>query len=88
MPTGFPFFSVITATRNAGATLPRLLESLASQTCRDFELIIQDGASTDDTLAIVEAWRERLPALSPASGPDMGVSDAWNRALPRIRGQW
>ena len=83
-----PFFTIITATRNAAATLPRLLESLASQSCRDFELIIQDGASTDDTVAVAEAWRDRLPALSLVSEPDDGIYDAWNRALPRMRGQW
>ncbi|MDR2695779.1 MAG: glycosyltransferase [Deltaproteobacteria bacterium] len=85
---GFPFFTIITATRNSAATLPRLLESLATQTCRDFELIIQDGASTDGTVAVAEAWRERLPALSLASEPDTGIYDAWNKALPRIQGEW
>ena len=45
-----PFFTIITATYNTAATLPRLLDSLAEQTCRDFALIIQDGASTDDTV--------------------------------------
>jgi len=83
-----PFFTIITATRNAIATLPRLLESLASQACRDFELIIQDGASTDETAAVAESWRERLPVLSLVSEPDTGIYDAWNKALPRIRGQW
>ena len=88
LPDMSPFFTIITATRNAAATLPRLLESLAGQTCRVFELIIQDGASTDDTVAVAEAWRERLPALSLASEPDTGIYDAWNKALRRIRGQW
>jgi len=88
MPGAAPFFTIITATRNAAATLPRLLESLASQTCRDFELIIQDGASTDDTVAVAEVRRERLPALRIASEPDTGIADAWNKALPHIRGQW
>lgn len=83
-----PFFSIITATRNAAATLPRLLASLASQSYRDFEVIIQDGASTDNTVAVAEARRERLPALSLVSRPDNGICDAWNKALPRIRGQW
>jgi len=86
--SGFPFFTIITATRNAAAVLPRLLESLASQTCRNFELIIQDGASTDGTVTVAEAWRERLPALSITSEPDTGIYDAWNKVLPRIRGQW
>lgn len=83
-----PFFTIITATYNAASTLPRLLESLAAQTCRDFELVIQDGASTDDTVAVAESYRHRLPALSLVSEPDTGIYDAWNKALPRVRGEW
>lgn len=83
-----PFFSVITATYNAAATLPRLLDSLAAQSWREFELIIQDGASQDGTLAVIESYRERLPALSLLSEPDRGIYDAWNRALGRIKGRW
>ncbi|MDR3362760.1 MAG: glycosyltransferase [Desulfovibrio sp.] len=82
------FFTIITATRNAAATLPRLLDSLACQTCRDFELIIQDGASTDGTVGLAEAYRDRLPALSLDSAPDRGIYDAWNKALGRIQGEW
>ena len=58
-----PFFSVITSTYNAAATLPRLLDSLSAQTCRDFNWIVQDGASTDATMEIVEHYRPRLPAV-------------------------
>lgn len=80
-------FTIITATYNAAATLPRLLDSLAEQTCRDFELIIQDGASTDDTVAIAESYRDKLPSLSLVSEPDTGIYDAWNKALDRRAGQ-
>ena len=83
-----PFFSVITATHNAAGVLPGLLDSLAAQTCRDFELVLQDGASSDDTLAVLESYRERLPSLSSASEPDKGIYDAWNKALPRAGGGW
>ncbi len=83
-----PFFTIITATYNTAATLPRLLDSLAEQTCRDFELIIQDGASTDDTVAIAESYRDKLPSLSLVSEPDTGIYDAWNKALTRVRGEW
>ncbi len=83
-----PLFTIITAAYNAAATLPRLLDSLAGQTCRDFELIIQDGASKDDTVAVAESYRHKLPALSLASEPDTGIYDAWNRALSRLRGKW
>lgn len=82
------FFTIITATYNAAATLPRLLDSLAEQTCRDFELIIQDGASTDNTVAIAESYRDKLPSLSLVSEPDTGIYDAWNKAIKRTTGEW
>ena len=83
-----PFFSIVTATYNAGATLACLLDSLAAQSCRDFELVVQDGGSVDDTIAVLESYRSCLPALSLASGPDSGIYDAWNKALRVVRGQW
>lgn len=83
-----PFFTVVTATRDASLRLPRLLQSLEKQTCRDFELVIQDGVSRDATVAIAESYRDKLPFLSLASEPDAGIYDAWNKALPRVRGEW
>lgn len=82
------FLTIITATCNAADMLPRLLESLSIQTCRNFELIVQDGASRDDTVAVAESYRDRLPALSLASEPDTGLYDAWNKATARARGEW
>ena len=55
-----PTFTIITATYNAASTLPRLLQSLATQTCRDFTWVCQDGASTDNTLAIVAERKDRF----------------------------
>lgn len=83
-----PFFTIITATYNAAAVLPRLLDSLAGQSCRDFELIIQDGASNDGTVSIAENYRDKLPALILNSEPDKGIYEAWNRALEHVRGEW
>jgi len=83
-----PFFSLILATRNAGHVLPKCLESLAKQTYRDFEVVIQDGVSTDGTIQVAESFRDRLPTLSLAREPDTGIYDAWNRALDRAAGTW
>ena len=86
-----PFFTIITSTYNAAATLPRLLDSLASQTCRDFNWIIQDGASSDTTMQIVEQYRERLPEILADSSKDSGIYDAWNKAIDRWQdklGEW
>lgn len=82
-----PFFTIITATYNAASTLPRLLESLAAQTFCDFTWVVQDGGSTDNTLAIIKKWQDKLPAISLESVQDKGVYDAWNRALYREQGK-
>lgn len=86
-----PFFTIITSTYNAASTLPRLLDSLASQTYRDFNWIVQDGASSDATMQIVEQYRSRLPEIFADSGKDRGIYDAWNKALERWKnelGRW
>lgn len=82
------FFSIIIATRNVATILPCLLESLADQSCRDFEVLIQDCVSHDDTVAVAESFRVKLPAFSLISEPDAGIYDAWNKALSRIHGKW
>lgn len=76
-----PFFTIITSTYNAATTLPRLLNSLASQTCRDFNWIVQDGASSDTTMQIVEQYRDCLPEILADSSKDSGIYDAWNKAI-------
>lgn len=86
-----PFFTIITSTYNASATLPRLLDSLASQTCRDFNWIVQDGASADATMQIVGQYRDRLPEILADSSKDKGIYDAWNKAIDRWQnklGEW
>lgn len=86
-----PFFSIITATYNGAAHVGALAGSLAAQTCRDFNWIVQDGASSDATLDIVRHWTARLPETLCVSGPDSGIYDAWNRALgahPGRLGRW
>lgn len=86
-----PFFTIITSTYNAATTLPRLLNSLASQTCRDFNWIVQDGASSDTTMQIVEQYRDCLPEILADSSQDSGIYDAWNKAIDRWQdkmGEW
>ena len=86
-----PFFTIITSTYNAEKALPLLLESLASQTCRDFNWIVQDGSSSDATMQIVEQYRDRLPEILVDSRKDRGIYDAWNKALDQWQaklGKW
>ena len=80
-----PQYSIIIATLNAATTLEHALESVLSQSCHDFELIVQDGGSTDGTLNLLQA---RAPGLNWQSAPDCGIYDAWNRAVERAGGEW
>ncbi|MBI1920106.1 MAG: glycosyltransferase family 2 protein [Geobacter sp.] len=49
-------FTVVTPTYNRASTLPRLYASLASQTLKDFEWVIVDDGSTDETEIMVAEW--------------------------------
>jgi glycosyltransferase involved in cell wall biosynthesis len=54
--SGRPFFSIITCTYNRAQLLPRALDSLLRQECTDWECLIMDDASTDNTPEVAEAY--------------------------------
>jgi len=81
-----PRLSIIMAVRNVGASIDTTLRSLCAQTWTGWELIIIDGASTDDTLAALAPFQDHIATL--ISEPDQGIADAWNKALPHCRGEW
>lgn len=58
--------TIFTPTYNRAHLLPRLYESLKAQTFQDFEWIIVDDGSTDDTEEIVKKWLQ--PPLTPSEG--------------------
>ena len=76
-----PFFSIIIPTFNSEKTLDQTLESVSSQSMRDFELVISDGASTDKTIKIIESFIKKIPQITISSKPDSGVYDAVNKAI-------
>lgn len=81
-----PRFSIITATFNACNALSSTARSLQEQTCQSFEWLIVDGASTDDTLAVMRGFGNLVTTM--VSEPDTGIYNAWNKALPLLRGEW
>lgn len=81
-----PLFSIITVTRNAAATLPATLESVASQSCDLFEHIIMDGLSSDNTVEI--ARDNALPSTRIVSEADNGLYDAMNKAMALATGDY
>jgi glycosyltransferase involved in cell wall biosynthesis len=57
--TDNPYFTVFTPSYNSRGTLPRTYESLKAQTWRDFEWLIVNDGSIDDTETLVAEWRQR-----------------------------
>ena len=81
-----PLISIVTITWNAGKVLRPTMVSVAEQTFRDFEHIIVDGASTDDTLAIArEVGGEDVRIISER---DKGLYDAMNKGLRLAKGEY
>lgn len=79
-------FSIITVTYNAAKVLAATLKSVKDQSFRDFEYLVIDGASTDDTVALVE--RAGIATTTVWSEPDKGLYDAMNKAIDRASGQY
>lgn len=79
-----PKISIITITYNSENTLEETIKSIVSQNYPNLEYIIIDGASSDNTLAIVENYKEHITIL--VSEPDKGISDAFNKGIDRASG--
>ncbi len=80
-----PLISIITITYNAAPVIRPTLESLNAQTFRDFEHLVIDGASKDDTVSIVS---EMCPDSIIRSEPDRGLYDAMNKGLRAAKGKY
>lgn len=86
-----PLVSIITITYNSASTVRDTLESVLSQSYQNLEYILVDGNSTDDTLAILNAYlpefKKRNIPVSLVSEPDDGIADAWNKGIEMSSGQ-
>ncbi len=81
-----PKVSIVMATFNAAQWLERALASVLAQDCAAWELLVQDGGSTDATLDILASCHDSR--VKVVTKPDHGVYHAWNRAVSRASGEW
>lgn len=79
--------SIITASLNSGQTIRNCIESVKSQRFSDFEHIVCDGGSSDDTVDILRAHQADYP-LKWTSGADTGIANALNKAFEMTRGRY
>jgi glycosyltransferase len=76
--------SIITICFNNEADIRPTLESVVNQTYSDIEYIIVDGASQDNTLAIVNEYKDKIAKI--ISEPDEGLYDAINKGIRNATG--
>lgn len=77
--------SIITICKNE-PFIEATCRSVLAQTCQDFEWLVIDGASTDDTLSKLERYKSRANVF--ISEQDEGVYNAMNKGIERAKGKY
>lgn len=85
-PAEIPLFSVILPTFNRAAMLERAVRSVRQQHFQDWELLVVDDGSTDDTAGVVTAFSDSRIRYLP--GSHRGRSEARNRGLAQCKGRY
>ena len=80
--------SVIVPIYNAAGTLQKCIDSLLAQTCKDFELILVDDGSTDNSAAIIDEYARKDNRIVPIHKENGGVSSARNMGLEVAKGAY
>lgn len=74
--------SIVTATWNSAETLQDTIDSVLAQNYPDYEHLIIDGGSKDNTVEIIKANEARYNGkLRWVSEPDKGLYDAFNKGV-------
>jgi glycosyltransferase involved in cell wall biosynthesis len=79
-------FSIITINYNNREGLERTIESVLSQTFRDYEYIVVDGGSTDGSVEVIKQHASRIKQW--VSEPDGGIYNAMNKGLRMAKGDY
>ena len=83
-----PLISVILPTFDRADLLPRSIASVLAQTFTDWELIIIDDGSTDNTNEVVAAWQQQSARIRYIRQANQGVGAARNRGVAEARGAY
>ena len=87
LPREVPSISVVVCAYNAASTMDDCLASFAKVTYPDFEVIVVDDGSTDETGAISDHYASIAPYIHVIHQPNLGLSAARNVGLNASRGQ-
>ena len=81
-----PLLSIVIANYNYGRFLEEAIQSVLSQSCNDYELIIVDGGSTDNSVEIIKKYEDKIAWW--VSEKDKGQSDAFNKGFAHAKGKY
>lgn len=80
--------SIIMPVYNAGKYLSTTLESVKNQTFQDYELIVVNDGSTDDSLEILYENKKKIPQLRIINQENSGVSATRNKGIQEAKGAY
>lgn len=80
--------SIVVPVYNMEAYLPECLASIVAQRCQDFEVLLVDDGSKDNSLAVCQEWAAKDARFRVFSQENAGVSVARNRALEEAKGEY
>lgn len=83
-----PLFSVVIPALNEEKFLPKLLESIAKQTYRNFEVVVVDGKSKDKTVMLAKTFRDKIPHLQVTVASKASLPLQRNLGAKKTRGEW
>jgi glycosyltransferase involved in cell wall biosynthesis len=87
-PEASPVYSIVIPTYNRAGLLHRALDSVANQTFRDFEVIVGDNGSTDDTKKVVDSFTQRMPISYTREENWGGPARPRNNGINAATGEW
>jgi glycosyltransferase involved in cell wall biosynthesis len=80
--------SICIPTYNQTKYLRKTLDSILSQTYKDYELIISDDSSTEDVSMLLEEYKDKLSFKYVRNRPSLGSPQNWNHSLSLAKGKW
>lgn len=86
--TNAPFFSILVPVYNVAPYLRECLDSVLGQSCQDYELLLVDDGSTDDSGAICDEYAARAARIRVFHKPNGGLVSARRHAISRAEGAY
>lgn len=79
-------YSIIIPTYNSARVIKRCIDSIVSQSYADYEVLVMDGDSRDDTVKIANSFDDNR--IKVYSELDKGIYDAMNKGIDKSQGEW